>query len=121
MKKHSIGTLVALTTTVLLSGCALYFGDENDRGHGNGVSSGGSGGAAPPGQFDCQDNSDCAAGCYSANNVCQETGFCTQDSAPAARWARLLYPMGAGEQSLKARAPRDLPPAAGSRLPRAAS
>ncbi len=83
MKKHSIGTLAVLTATVLLSGCALYFGDEHDRGGGNSVSPGGGSGSgsAEPGQFECQDNGDCAAGCYcSAGGICEEAGFCTQDS-----------------------------------------
>lgn len=100
MKNLSLGLLVALTTTVM-SGCALYFGDEHDHGdswtycgsdgyytcdgdncqwvsatcpdQGTGSGSSGSG-------FECTDNSDCAAGCYCANGVCEEAGFCTQDS-----------------------------------------
>lgn len=100
MKNLSLGLLVALTTTVM-SGCALYFGDEHDHGNswtycgsdgyytcdgdncqwvsatcpdqGTGSGSSGSG-------FECNDNSDCAAGCYCANGVCEEAGFCTQDS-----------------------------------------
>jgi hypothetical protein len=104
MKKLSIGLLVALSTTVL-SGCALYFGedhdddswtycgsdgyytceDENcqwvsatcpDSGSGGGWGSGSGGGG-----FSCEDNNDCAAGCYCADNgTCEEAGFCTQDS-----------------------------------------
>ena len=104
MKKLSIGLLVALSATVL-SGCALYFGedhdddswtycgsdgyytcqDENcqwvsatcpDSGSGGGWGSGSGGGG-----FSCEDNNDCAAGCYCADNgTCEEAGFCTQDS-----------------------------------------
>jgi hypothetical protein len=42
-------------------------------------------------------------------------------SLPDARWDRLLYPIWDVESYLKARAPRELRPAPGSRLPRAAS
>ncbi len=42
-------------------------------------------------------------------------------STPDARWDRLLYPIHDVETYLRARAPRDLLPAAASRLPRAAS
>jgi hypothetical protein len=102
MKNLSLGLLVAFTTTVL-SGCALYFGDESkddtwtycgSDGYytcedencqwvsatcpepGQGSAGGGSGG-----EFECRDNGDCAAGCYCGpNGVCEEAGFCTQDS-----------------------------------------
>lgn len=42
-------------------------------------------------------------------------------SLPDARWDRLLYPIWEVESYLKTRVPRDLLPAPGSRLPRAAS
>lgn len=42
-------------------------------------------------------------------------------SLPDARWDRLLYPIWDVESYLKTRAPRELRPAPGSRLPRAAS
>lgn len=42
-------------------------------------------------------------------------------ATPDARWDRLLYPIWDVEQHLKARAPRDLRPTPGSRLPKAAS
>jgi hypothetical protein len=102
MKKHSIGTLVALTATALLSGCALYFGDEKNGGDNwnycgsdgyyscdgdncQWVSAScpepGQGSAGQPGEFECRDNADCAAGCYCGEaGVCEEAGFCAQDS-----------------------------------------
>jgi hypothetical protein len=102
MKKLSLGLLVACTTTVL-SGCALYFGESHD-GDDNWTYCGadgyyqcedddcewvsstcpdggsGGGGSGSGGEFECQDNDDCAAGCYCGNGVCEEAGFCTQDS-----------------------------------------
>lgn len=102
MKNLSLGLLVAATASVL-SGCALYFGedhdndtwtycgsdgyysceDENcewvsatcpDQGWGSGGSGSGSGG------FECTDNNDCAAGCYCSDaGLCEEAGFCTTD------------------------------------------
>ncbi|HXV89904.1 MAG TPA: hypothetical protein VD707_00960, partial [Gemmatimonadales bacterium] len=52
-------------------------------------------------------------------------GWLARERAPLAipdtRWDRLLYPIWDVEQYLKARAPRDLRPAPGSRLPKAAS
>ena len=94
-----IALLVALSTTVMLAGCELYFGKSHDRwdycgsdgyhqcdgdncewvsptcpaGTGSGTS-GGSGG------WQCQSNQDCAAGCYCQSGSCEEAGFCTQDS-----------------------------------------
>ena len=99
MKNLSLGLMVAFTTTVL-SGCALYFGEdhgsndtwtycgsdgyytcdgENCQWVGSTCPDQGSG-SAQPGGFDCRDNTDCAAGCYCANGTCEEAGFCTQDS-----------------------------------------
>jgi hypothetical protein len=52
-------------------------------------------------------------------------GWLARERAPLAtpdtRWDRLLYPIWDVEQYLKTRAPRDLRPAPGSRLPQAAS
>jgi hypothetical protein len=101
MTKLSIGLLVALSTTVL-SGCALYFGEDHDddvwtycgsdgyytcddddcewvsstcpAGGGSGGSGMGGGG------FECRDDNDCAAGCYCENGICEEAGFCTTDA-----------------------------------------
>lgn len=96
MKKLSIGVLVALTTTVL-SGCALYFGEDDDDDVWTYCGSDGyyrcddddcrwvsatcpDPAMPPPGEFECQSNEDCAAGCYCADNgFCEEAGFCTQD------------------------------------------
>ncbi|HEY5938578.1 MAG TPA: Dickkopf N-terminal cysteine-rich domain-containing protein [Kofleriaceae bacterium] len=103
MKKLSIGLLVALSTTVMLSGCALYFDDDKGGGGGDTwtycgsdgyytcdgddcdwVSSTcpdqGSGSGQSGGGFECRDSGDCAAGCYCENGICEEAGFCTQDS-----------------------------------------
>jgi len=100
MMKQSISLLVALSTTVLLAGCELYFDGGGGEDHwnycgsdgyhectgndcewvspdcpaGSGSGSGGMGG------FDCQTNTDCAAGCYCQNGVCEEAGFCTTDA-----------------------------------------
>jgi hypothetical protein len=100
MKNLTLGLLVAVTTTVL-SGCALYFADDSDEtwtycgsdgyyqcedencqwvsstcpDQGWGSGSGGQGGG-----FSCTSSADCAAGCYCANGICEEAGFCTQDS-----------------------------------------
>jgi len=101
MKKLSLGILVALTTTVL-SGCALYFGNDHEDGDswtycgtdgyyvcdgddcewaGSSCPDPGSGsGGGMGGGFECTDSADCAAGCYCANGTCEEAGFCTQDS-----------------------------------------
>ena len=100
MKNLSLGLLVAVTTTVL-SGCALYFGNDHDEDtwtycgsdgyytcdgeNCQWVSStcpdqGSGGGGQSGGGFECTDSTDCAAGCYCANGVCEEAGFCTQDS-----------------------------------------
>lgn len=102
MKNLSIGLLVALTTTVMLSGCALYFGEDHHHGGDTWTYCGsdgyyrcdgdacewvsatcpdqGSGSGSSGGGFECTSNTDCAAGCYCANGTCEEAGFCTQDS-----------------------------------------
>jgi hypothetical protein len=102
MMKHSIALLVA-TVTIALSGCQLYFGEEENNGswtycgsdgyyecndndcywRGPDCPAGGWGsgsGMTPPGGFECDSNTDCAAGCYCANGICEEAGFCTKDS-----------------------------------------
>jgi hypothetical protein len=101
MMKHSIALLVA-TASMALTGCELYFGEEENNGSWTYCGSdgyyecndndcywrgpecptgGGSGGmTTPPGGFECKDNSDCAAGCFCQNGLCEEAGFCTQDS-----------------------------------------
>src|SRR5690606_35584670 len=95
---HSSPLLAALASFAL-AGCQLYFGDER---HNDGwsycgsdgyytcegddcrwVSSwcpDGAGSGAGPG-FECNEHTDCAAGCYCGENgLCEEAGFCTQDS-----------------------------------------
>jgi hypothetical protein len=99
MKNLSLGLLVALTTTVL-SGCALYFGEDHPSDTWTYCGSDGyykcdgencawvsatcpdqgTGSAQPPGSFECQSSADCAAGCYCANGTCEEAGFCTTDA-----------------------------------------
>jgi len=97
MMKH-ITLLVALSTTVLLAGCDLYFGGH-DHDHWNYCGSDGyhecngndcewvsatcpadSGGSGSAGGYTCTSNADCAAGCYCQNGTCEEAGFCTTDS-----------------------------------------
>ncbi len=99
MMKHSIPLLVAMAT---LAGCQLYFGEnDNGRGGGSWTYCGQDGyyecndedcywsgpecpaGMTPgeqPGGFECKDSTDCAAGCYCGDGICEEAGFCTQDS-----------------------------------------
>ena len=58
--------LAALSVTTLAS-CELYFGASDDN----------PSGPSQPG-FACEDNADCAAGCYcGAAGTCEEAGFCT--------------------------------------------
>lgn len=102
MMKHSIAFLVA-TATMALAGCQLYFGEEENNGSWTYCGSDGyyecndndcywrgpdcpaegwgSGGmTTPPGEFECKVDADCAAGCYCADGICEEAGFCAQDS-----------------------------------------
>lgn len=88
LRKTILAGLIALFSTAL-AGCDLYFGDS-----GGGSSDGytycddtgcywcddwgcypDGGGGAQPG-WNCNVNSDCAAGCYCASGVCEEAGFC---------------------------------------------
>jgi hypothetical protein len=80
-KLHSsaLGALgLALLTTFSLAGCQLYFGGEGDDRPG--VGGGGGGG------WSCQEDADCAAGCYcegaadGQSGVCEEAGFCSDDT-----------------------------------------
>jgi len=100
MMKHSFALLVASLATSMLAGCELYFGGSHNDSQWNYCGSDGyytcegdnctwqgpqcpagtGGGSATPGGFECQSNTDCAAGCYCANGTCEEAGFCTQDS-----------------------------------------
>ena len=92
-----IALLVALSTTVMLAGCELYFGSSHDRWDYCGsdgyhqcdgdncewVSPScpeGTGSGGQPNGYNCTSSADCAAGCYCQNGVCEEAGFCTQDS-----------------------------------------
>lgn len=102
MIKHSIYLLVAVATTAL-AGCQLYFGEGDDHGEGgSGYGYCGQDGyyecdgedcywqgsecpqgmepGQPPGGFDCKVDTDCAAGCYCSNGVCEEAGFCASDA-----------------------------------------
>ncbi len=100
MMKHSVALLVSAMTS-LLAGCSLYFGGSDNDGswnycgedgyyecegndcfwRGPSCPAGTSTDPNPPGSFECNDNADCAAGCYcGADGTCEEAGFCTQDS-----------------------------------------
>ena len=77
-----------------LTGCELYFkGDQGGGGDrwtycandGYYVCSGENcewAGARCPSDpnYTCQSSTDCAAGCYCANGVCEEAGFCSSDA-----------------------------------------
>lgn len=101
MMKHSLKLLVAVATTTL-AGCQLYFGEDHDDDNWTYCGQDGyyecndedcywrgpecpagmdPSVTPPPGQFECTEDEDCAAGCYcSTSGVCEEAGFCTQDS-----------------------------------------
>src|SRR5688500_3344107 len=84
MMKHSLTLLVAVATSAL-AGCQLYFGEEDNDGAWNycgadgyyecegddcywrGPSCPTGTGMGSAGGFECNDNTDCAAGCYCGN------------------------------------------------------
>jgi hypothetical protein len=69
----SVGLAIALATASLVAGCQLYFGDRDEN------SAGGGGGDRPP-HFDCNADTQCAAGCFcSEDGECVEGGFCRRD------------------------------------------
>lgn len=100
---NSFSLLVAAGALSTLAGCELYFGNDHSSdqwnycgsdgfyqcngdncewvsptcptgtGSGTGQGSNGSG-------FECSSNTDCAAGCYCTNGVCEEGGFCATDT-----------------------------------------
>ena len=69
-----VGAAMVLAT-VAIGGCQLYFGDPSGSDTGGGGGGGGSGSG-----YSCASNTDCAAGCYCNNGVCEEGGFCGSDS-----------------------------------------
>ncbi len=80
MTKSLSSLSLALTLAVLsvgLSGCQLYFGDSGNSGDDTGGS---------PEGWSCEDNRDCAAGCYCSGatptspGTCEEAGFCNTDA-----------------------------------------
>lgn len=97
MKKllPSLGLVFAALT---MTGCELYFGEHDDDYDGGGswtyCASDGyyicegndcrwAGAECPDGGgggMSCNDDRDCAAGCYCENNVCEEAGFCAEDT-----------------------------------------
>jgi len=80
----SIGVALAAALVSLLTGCQLYFGSSDSSGGGSNGASGsgggrpGSGGGSAPG-FECSSDTQCAAGCFCSNGVCEEGGFCASD------------------------------------------
>lgn len=88
---------IAILAAVSLTGCELYFGNNDDdrwsycdtdgyyvcegdacEWAGAECPAGGGGG------FTCDDNSDCAAGCYCQDGICEEAGFCdSNEDCPA--------------------------------------
>jgi hypothetical protein len=63
---------IAILAAVSLTGCELYFEDEDDGRSGDGRPGGGG--------FECSEDADCAAGCYCGAGVCEEAGFCSSDA-----------------------------------------
>jgi len=81
----STRTLLITTFTIALTsltGCHLYLDGEGDEDsppacRGDGCSGPGSLGLPDGGfGFSCEENADCAAGCYCDEGSCQEAGFC---------------------------------------------
>jgi hypothetical protein len=64
---------LALLAALMLTGCQLYFGNEDDGPGGR------PGGPRPPGST-CQSSEQCAAGCFCQGGVCEEGGFCSKDT-----------------------------------------
>ena len=91
--------VLAIATVFSLTGCELYFGGHDGNGGGSGgdrwtycandgyyVCTGDNcewAGARCPSDpnYTCTMNSDCAAGCYCNNGVCEEAGFCGTNGA----------------------------------------
>jgi len=71
----SVGLAIAIATASLLTGCQLYL---NDRSNGDDPHTGSPGPGRPPG-FQCNSDTQCAAGCFCADGVCAEAGFCAAD------------------------------------------
>lgn len=97
MMKHSLTLLVAAATTAL-AGCQLYFGDggsgdrwtycgsdgyytcEDDECEWAGPTCPSGTATGSAGGYECNDHTDCAAGCYCTDaGLCEEAGFCAQD------------------------------------------
>lgn len=99
--KHLFSPRIALAlatvfSALTLGGCELYFGGHDGGGGGGGdrwtycandgyyVCSGDNCEWAGPRcpddpNYTCETDTDCAAGCYCANGVCEEAGFCGKD------------------------------------------
>lgn len=84
-KLYSLGLALLMAFTV--TGCELYFDDNDDDFDGPRPAPCELDGRCPSGGGnDCKDNEDCAAGCYcvippgSDTGKCEETGFCRTDA-----------------------------------------
>ncbi len=79
----SLGVALAVALVSLLTGCQLYFGDSSSGGRpGSGSNEGGRPGSGSNGGspgFGCASDTQCAAGCFCSNGVCEEGGFCASD------------------------------------------
>jgi len=85
---HTLG--IAILAAATLTGCELYFGDKDEGGRSECRADGyyvcddnggceWAGAECPDGGgggFSCTENTDCAAGCYCQDGVCEEAGFC---------------------------------------------
>lgn len=90
MSRKPLLAIVAVLWSMSLAGCHIYFGDDTDDDYTYCDDTGcytcddfgcyPQGGGAEPG-WQCDDNYDCAAGCFcNADGVCEEAGFCTAET-----------------------------------------
>nr|MBA3541579.1 hypothetical protein [Deltaproteobacteria bacterium] len=97
--RNTLGLAIALAAaSTLLAGCELYFGSHDQDDTWNYCGSDGyyncygdectwvaptcpAGGGNNSGSgYQCESSTDCAAGCYCQDGVCEEAGFCSTDA-----------------------------------------